>query len=49
MKKIAIDLDEVVFDFEMYIYDIDKFENGSLIDNSSCTFQKDIIGVDVYD
>lgn len=46
MKKIALDLDGVVFDsenlFRVYaeIYDVDKFGNDNLIDNSPRTFQK---------
>lgn len=46
MKKIAIDLDGVVFDSEnLYrvyaeMYDVDKFKCNNLIDNSPRTFQK---------
>jgi len=46
MKKIALDLDGVVFDSEnLYrvyaeIYDVDKFNSNNLIDNSPRTFQK---------
>ena len=45
MKKIALDLDGVVFDSEnLYrvyaeMYDIDKFKCDNLIDNSPRTFQ----------
>lgn len=46
MKKIALDLDGVVFDSEnLYrvyaeIHDVDKFKCDNLIDNSPRTFQK---------
>lgn len=46
MKKIALDLDGVVFDSEnLYrvyaeMYDVDKFKCNNLIDNSPRTFQK---------
>jgi len=46
MKKIALDLDGVVFDSEnLYrvyteMYDVDNFKSDNLIDNSPRTFQK---------
>lgn len=46
MKKLALDLDGVVFDSEnLYrvyaeMYDVDKFNCNNLIDNSPRTFQK---------
>ena len=46
MKKIALDLDGVVFDSEnLYrvyteMYDVDVLKRDSLIDNSKRTFQK---------
>ena len=51
MKKIALDLDGVVFDSEnLYrvyteIYDTDNNKKDTIIDNSQRIFQKDIIGV----
>lgn len=46
MKKIALDLDGVVFDSEnLYrvyteIYDVDNYKKDTIIDNSQRTFQK---------